>query len=124
MDLTSVDGIWEGITPCQNHPEGWDDDCDGCDAEATARNVVIEQLQTEMKTRVMGLNKVGVTFPTMAMDHIRLELLIDMVFQGRAAYQFEGEAGRRGIAMVKAMQADAVKGPEKRLHVIKGFDPQ
>lgn len=126
METKDPNDIWAGITLCAAHPSDADTDCDYCQNEMTARGAVIEQMQAEAAHRLKGLSQSGVDYPTYAIDHIRLELLIEVMIGGRNSYLFEGEAGRRVIEHMKVLQRETTRqtlAPEKRLTVINNGRP-
>lgn len=122
MDIESPEAIWDGIETCPVHAVQWDEDCSGCEAEATARGAVIEQMQAEAAQRVKGLARAGVPFSQMAIDMIKVQIIWENIFTGRQAYLAEGEMGRRALQMMKAIQSDVSRrelAPEQRLTVVK-----
>ena len=129
MRTDSADALWDGVPLCPlhtsdtpGHDQEADPECDGCVKEMEARSAVIDNLQREAQKRMDGLRQAGLQFPPQAVDHIRLELLIDSIIHGRNAYLFEGEAGRRLVETMKAMQREHTSqtiAPDKRLTVVR-----
>lgn len=106
MKYDNPSDIWIGIQSCPEHPDAVSEECEGCDAELTARSARIEQMAAAAQDVLKDITtRGGPSMPPTFLIDTRLEVLIDSVLtEPRDRMRFEGEVGRRAMLVIKQVQ--------------------
>jgi hypothetical protein len=107
-DQQNIKDPYEGIIECPLHPT-LDGDCADCKVEVKTKNAVIDTQTDEAREKIRTLMNRGVAVPPGLGQDIRLELMIESVYVGRARLAFEAECGRRVNSVLDAATKDTAK---------------
>lgn len=112
-----LDDPFKGITECQVHQPGMDDDCPDCISEFQTKQAVLGDIMEMAQAAEKDLAAMGLRVPVQVMYELRLELLIESILQDRNRVHFEVEVGRRYCEQLDAAKAEAKKA-KNRLQVV------
>jgi hypothetical protein len=94
---------FEGITDCMIHNGVYDDDCEFCVAEGTAKQAILNDRITDINQRITQIARDGGGAPDPSIiATIKLDTLLDVLLNGRNRLHYEMEVSVRIEQMVAA----------------------